>query len=298
MFLVNAFANKPSLRDFKWNKHVKLIFVATSSNSEEMKSDNPNMSISSRIAFCKRLRPQTCIPSQLFESRELLNDPEKRQPRSKSCEPRIEFRTCTNGDSRMTENSATDEVENKKVPSLNNKKFYKSSWLSPLEMCNVPADQKLQYLANAEKRRFTKIMAETSRLLKNESRNPMVDKLLEKRRKYKPDLRSEDVEANEVTDVCSRTHADKRTSFHFQLSNLLESSKDDALLLKLTGNILSSTTLKHQAKFTDSMHYRKSQMSENKAETAKTYDPTLPVACDTNRALVAGFYLLMKNREV
>lgn len=77
-------------------------------------------------------------------------------------------------------------------PAVSRKKsrvsYYKSSWLSPLEKSNVPADVKLRYINESEQQRFAKIMTSTKRLLENGGIDHSKDAYTRRLMSYRPNL--------------------------------------------------------------------------------------------------------------
>lgn len=260
---------------------MSLLFIAGDNNCED---DNSSRPPSAAIqTFCKAPRPQTAVSSQVTQS--------SRQRRPISCHPKLRFQDKENYYKREANDSSAPSIpptSATKSRRSTSAKSHRSCWLSPLEMCNVPPDVKLKYIATEEKKRFSQMMSHTSRLLRNET-TPLQwnDKLVRELMAYKPQLDA--VDTSPVDDPEAKAKAEKEWA-HKELSNILEASKNDPLLEKIIKDLATNIETKRLRSLDDN--------SDNVSDSVKnvSVNPVL-LGSQTSKALMAGFYILMKDIE-
>ena len=234
--------------------------------------------------FCKTARPQTSIPRAAPTS----NEP--RLPRRPvSCAPRIRFKedNDSDGETQASPEYTLSEAISPPRSRASSSKSRRSCWLSPLEMCNVPADAKLRYIVNTEKKRMAEIMEYTAKLIKNEN-NPLEwnDKILRRLMTYKPKLDPDhDKSGTEATPP--PTEEEIRQNSYDELCAILDIYKDDPMLQKMAKELAANVEHKRQS--------MRDEHTNNVSDDVKTcaVNPLL-LGSQTSKALVAGMYMIAR----
>lgn len=155
-------------------------------------------------------------------------------------------------------------------------------------MHNVSAEAKLKYITESGRKRYHDVMSYTSRLLKSRNTPLHCTSKHEKEiMSYKPDLG--DSQSQKEVGFDSALVEEPLDDFT-QLTNLLDSSKDDPLLQNLMNDITQSVDRK-RLKCTD-------QVTLNLDNGIKsTHVNPLVLGSLTSKSIIAAFYLSMKNRQ-
>lgn len=210
-------------------------------------------------------RPSTALPSRTKVVKSVTFEQAKRE--------RQRPQTCPPTGRRVT-------VEITAPPTLRTKPVRpRSSWLSPLQMTNVPPDAKLRYINKSEKERLSKLLKYTAGLLRNEE-TPLewTDSVIRRLMSYKPELKPEQP-SQEIVETPSLE--EQRDSAMLKLCDLLANNGDDPRLRTLRKDITEKVLEK--------------RLVNRDCLITSHVDPC-QLGDQTTRALVAGFYLML-NQE-
>lgn len=158
-------------------------------------------------------------------------------------------------------------------------------------MCNVPADAKLRYINSAEKKRLTQIMTYTGHLLRNEpTALRWHDKIIKQLMAYKPEL--DKPETVDTRDLAAEEEEDRQKAL-LELSCILESAKDDPILQ----NIIRHIAISIEAKKADKSGHHTGARESSSCSSSVSVNP-VQLGSQTSKALIAGFYMLMKEKTI